>query len=153
MRTSMAGRVAGIALILSIVMAIFSIAEGFISRQLGVAIFLFFPVIYGTGLYAAMAVLFVLLSFVLLFVYTSSRLIADWSKNSPGTYGSEVPPPHASQNTEEKQTHHKKQFGGVVFIGPVPIIFGSDRKVTGCMLIAAAIMAALIIAALLLGLL
>jgi uncharacterized protein (TIGR00304 family) len=149
MRTSTVSRMAGISLILSIVLAIFSIVEGFISRQLGVAIFLFFPVIYGTGLYAAMAVLFVFLSFVLFFVYTSSRLIADDSKNSSAAYGSETRPPHA----EEKQTHHKKQFGGVVFIGPVPIIFGSDRRVTGYMLIVAAIMAALIIAALLLGLL
>jgi len=38
-----------------------------------------------------------------------------------------------------------KKFGGVVFVGPIPIIFGSDKKVAKWMLIVALVIVILLI--------
>ena len=41
-----------------------------------------------------------------------------------------------------------KRFGGVVFVGPIPIIFGSDKKVAKWMLVVALVIVILLIVSL-----
>ena len=41
-----------------------------------------------------------------------------------------------------------KKFGGVVFVGPIPIIFGSDKKVAKWMLVVALVIVILLIVSL-----
>ncbi len=154
MRPSAVARATGIALILSVFIALFSTAEGLAGGQLRVAIFLFFPVIYGTGLFAFAAVLFIFLSFVLFFVFSSMRMVVN-AVHSPyepdgvetGTHQDTV------QGMHERHPEGRRKFGGALFIGPVPIIFGSNGKVTEYMLIMAVIMAVLMAASLLFQLL
>ncbi len=149
MRTFPVAKVAGVALAISIVMAIFSIVEGLVYRQLGFAIFLFIPVIYGSGLYAFMAVLFIFLSFVFFFILSSYRYVIPPANDRYDTLGGSLSSYPGDVQHPEEQSHGGKKFGGVVFIGPIPIIFGSDRKITGYMIIIAVIMAVLILVSLL----
>lgn len=54
-------------------------------------------------------------------------------------------------DTEKEQQHKHVEAGGVVFIGPVPIIFGSDRRIAKWMILAALALGAIMIALLLLS--
>ncbi|MCY0860414.1 MAG: DUF131 domain-containing protein [Sulfolobaceae archaeon] len=46
-----------------------------------------------------------------------------------------------SSNTQENKT----QAGGIIFIGPIPIVFGSSKEITKWMLIIALIIAIILI--------
>jgi len=49
----------------------------------------------------------------------------------------------SSKREEEKRTETKA--GGIIFIGPIPIVFGSDKEITKWMLIIALIISILLI--------
>lgn len=57
----------------------------------------------------------------------------------------------AQSNASEPQAtvpqQPAKKFGGVVFVGPIPIIFGSDKKVAKWMLVVALVIVILLIIA------
>ena len=36
---------------------------------------------------------------------------------------------------ENEEKEQKTEYGGVIFIGPIPIVFGSNKKITKTMLI------------------
>ena len=144
---------ATVALALSTCLAVFSVAEGIADRQLGVAIFLFLPVIYGTGPFAFMTVFFIFLSFVLLFVVISTRGPGTLGSSPYDTYSGDSHNAHEDAHSTEEQHGQERKFGGVIFIGPIPIIFGSSRKMARYMIVIAVIMTALTIAFLLFGLL
>lgn len=93
----------------------FSVVKG----DSGFALFLIFPVVYGGGLYMGLGVLFIFLSFLLLFILPMSEV--DRGRKGEGVY-----------RTKEKRTESK--YGGVIFIGPIPIIFGKDKSMAKKML-------------------
>ncbi|MBX8636439.1 MAG: DUF131 domain-containing protein [Thermoplasmata archaeon] len=96
-----------------------------------------------------MAVLFIFLSFVFFFILSSYRYVIPPANDRYDTFGSGFSPHPGDVQHPEDKSHGGKKFGGVVFIGPIPIIFGSDRKITGYMIILAVIMAVLILVSLL----
>jgi uncharacterized protein (TIGR00304 family) len=119
----MKSRLPGILLIaLGIVLVAISVLTG----EARVALVLIIPVIYGGGLLLLGGIICVVAGFLLLFA------------SSTGVEDGETGAQPASE----------RKSGGVLLIGPIPIIFGSDRKIA---LIAAAI--ALIVMALLIILL
>ncbi|HKZ63603.1 MAG TPA: DUF131 domain-containing protein [Thermoplasmata archaeon] len=90
-----------------------------------VSLFLIFPVFTGTGLVAFAGMLLITLGFFLGFLSLASRLVPASEKPSePPT----APPAPSS-------VAPAKKFGGVVFLGPVPIVFGSDRRISTAMLV------------------
>ena len=90
-----------------------------------VALFLIFPVFTGTGLVPFAGMLLIMLGFFLGFVSLASRFM-------PASEDAVMPA--ASQSAPSPASPSKK-FGGVVFLGPVPIVFGSDRKISTAMLV------------------
>ncbi len=104
--------------VFGLVLVILSVVRG----EADFALFLVFPVIYGGGVLLFGGILLIFLSFIVL----------------PITW---------MQNVEKPKEHHirktKGSFGGVVFIGPIPIVFGSERRVTRLMLYVALALAAL----------
>jgi uncharacterized protein (TIGR00304 family) len=104
-----------------------------------VGIFLIFPFVSGGGLFMGLGMLLVLVGFVVLVLgvvrrfetMTFEDMITDEEpaprpKKRPKTVGDEqVNAPRVSKGFKG---------GGVVFIGPVPIVFGHDAKVTKLML-------------------
>lgn len=95
----------GIFLVLAgIIILIFAIMSGAVLFGL----FLIFPVIIGTGIIAA-------LSFILIF---AGIFILFFS----------LPFGIKEVENEERPRNVNTKFGGVVLIGPFPLVFGSDKK-------------------------
>lgn len=86
--------------------ALVLIAASVLLGEARVALLLFIPVIYGGGVLLALGILLFLAGFLLLFF---------------------IP-------FYEQDTRVEKSYGGVVFIGPIPIVFGSDTDITRNML-------------------
>ncbi|QIW25023.1 DUF131 domain-containing protein [Sulfolobus sp. S-194] len=40
-----------------------------------------------------------------------------------------------AEEEENKQGEQRSEYGGVIFIGPIPIVFGSNKKIAKTMLI------------------
>jgi len=105
--------------ILSFIFLIF----GFISGDVEGGIFIIFPFVKGSGLIGFFGIICLFLSFLffmLSFAYNFEQKF---------------------DTTLEKQvkTKSSKKFGGVVFIAPIPVIFGSNLKIAIFMMILALI--------------
>jgi len=50
------------------------------------------------------------------------------------------------RNEETKSEEQKTEYGGVIFIGPIPIVFGSNKKIAKTMLIIGVIIFVLFLA-------
>jgi len=101
---------------------------------------LIFPVVQATGLLAfgAIAAMFVgMLLFFVAFAMSSPPVPVSPSGIAP-------PPPEALP--AETAPPRRTRSGGVVFLGPFPIIFGSDAQVARWMIVAAAVLFVLLVA-------
>jgi uncharacterized protein (TIGR00304 family) len=116
-----------------IAIAIVLILAAIIIGELKVAIFIVFPVLYGMGLMAAAAILLLFVGIIMLFA----------SAAPPNPYGKEEGTTNAEPDPYDDREGKKTKFGGVVLIGPIPIIFGTDRRTA---LLAMVIMAIVLMA-------
>lgn len=82
------------------------------------------PVVVATGALGAIAILLLVAAFVLTFFAWPFRVLEDAAAGL-------VPEPLAPEPTVPSS----RRGGGVLFLGPVPIVFGSDAKVTRGMLL------------------
>jgi uncharacterized protein (TIGR00304 family) len=90
--------------------------------QANVYLVLVIPVIVGTGPLAFLGIILVFAGFLFTFLLWPSRFPQD-----PG-HGDALPtPPQASAPA--------RRWGGVLFLGPIPVIFGSDPRMTRTMLL------------------
>jgi len=104
-------RLAGIVLpCIGIAMLVVAALQG----NLDFAILVVFPVIVGQGILPALGGLMLFVGLVLLFL---SFLI--------GFEGWSGVPPDASDTMDGGE---RGRWGGVILIGPIPIVFGSDRR-------------------------
>jgi uncharacterized protein (TIGR00304 family) len=106
-----------------------------------VGIFLIFPFVSGGGLFMGLGMLLVLVGFVVLVIGAVRRFGAmaledGWDEEGPKPRQRAKPRPRTVGDEEVDAPRVSKGFkgGGVVFIGPVPIVFGRDAKVTKLML-------------------
>jgi uncharacterized protein (TIGR00304 family) len=112
--------------IIGIMILGYSVSEG----ESSAGIFLFIPVFYGSGLFAFIGVLCIMGAMILGFVGFAERM--------GSREGYESQPSRSPQSTGHKPKSGIKG-GGVVLIGPIPIIFGSDPKTTVVLVIFALI--------------
>jgi uncharacterized protein (TIGR00304 family) len=123
-------RAIGLALIVS---GLLALVLAVVLGEADVVLFVIIPVIYGGGPLGALAILVIFAGVVVLFLsYAAAPPVAE---DGP-----------ADDRPEGSGT--KREFGGVVLIGPIPIVFGSARSLRGSW--ALAIMAALTIVVLML---
>ncbi|KAA8922083.1 DUF131 domain-containing protein [Thermoplasma sp.] len=84
------------------------------------ALFVIFPVIYGSGL-SIIPFLLIFLGIVLMFFapfqfsHSTDRIFI------PPEYDD-----HENETAEEKK--EERHYGGLIMIGPIPIVFGNDRN-------------------------
>jgi uncharacterized protein (TIGR00304 family) len=102
------------------------IAASIISGEGQVGLFLIFPFVFLQGEIGAVGIFLVIIGMfcLLIGISTSATEIPESTAGGSGATAS--------------QGGAKKNFGGVVFIGPIPIIFGSDAKMANIMLMLAA---------------
>ncbi len=98
--------------LVTLALSLLFLAASILTGGSQVALFLIFPVVLSHDLMGALGILLLFLSFVLLFLSFST-----------GTVPEETAEPHPPV-----QMNEKREFGGVIFIGPIPIIFGSGKE-------------------------
>ncbi len=76
--------------------------------EASLALLLFIPIIYGGGWMMGLGILLIISSFLLLFLLPLE--------------------------SDSKVVKGESKYGGVVFIGPIPFVFGSDTKVAKIMM-------------------
>jgi uncharacterized protein (TIGR00304 family) len=81
------------------------------------------PVVAGTGPVAFLAILLVFVGFFLTFLL--------W----PAHLQSRAAPPAETVQTPTESVPATRRWGGVVFLGPIPLVFGSDPRMTRTMLL------------------
>lgn len=113
------------------------VAAGVAYGQLRIAFLLIIPVIYGSGLAGVLAAVMVFAAFMMFAVAASMEM----RREGEATVGTE----EYGRGGAETRTERRSRVGGVIFIGPIPIIFGSDRKITGYMIAAAVVILVLLI--------
>ncbi len=109
------------------IFGIFLIAASAVFGKGKIMLFFFIPVFYGTGILAFLGMLCVVASMFLMF-YSMTK-----------NFG------YREEEVAEPAEKKKMKGGGIVFIGPIPIIFGSDTKATYFMLILAFIITGIMI--------
>ena len=99
---------------------------GFLQGDVEAGVLIVFPIIGGSSIYAFLGVICFFMAIILfMFGFTSSL------KSEELDYEYDERPP-------EKKTSIKG--GGVILIGPIPIVFGSNRKTALVMMIVAIIL-------------
>ncbi len=123
-----------ISLFLGFLLVIMSVLTG----EADIALVFIFPVVYGAGIYLALGIFLIILSFPL-FIFI-------------GGYGrTEYPDNHKKDGQLPTDAQKSgSEYGGVIFIGPIPIVFGKNKSTTKKMmylgLLIALILAAIYIA-------
>src|SRR6058998_3736152 len=106
----------------SIMAGVLTMALAVARGQANVYLVLVIPVIVGTGPLAFLGVFLVFAGFLLTFFLWSSRLDAE-----PGDRDDLPISPEGATPA--------RRWGGVLFLGPIPVIFGSDPRITRMMLL------------------
>ncbi len=103
-----------------------SLAYGMVQGEATLSLFVIFPIITATGGWAILGIALLVAGFFVFFLTgfrpTDTVAAPAVPATSPGA-GTGVP----------ARSH---RWGGVVFLGPFPVVFGSDAKVTRWMLVA-----------------
>ncbi len=93
---------------------------GFLKGEMEGGLFIIFPFIYGTGIFSMFGVILIFISFLLYFLSIFSRLEIEYTD-------------------EAELKRMEKKSGGIIFIGPFPIIVSSDTKFAFILLLLALI--------------
>lgn len=99
---------------------------GFLSGDVETGIFVIFPFLAGSGIYAFMGFIFIFIA-ILLFMFG---------------FVTPIRPDEFQVEHDEYQPRKKTSIkgGGVVLIGPIPIVFGSNWKIAIVLMIVAIIL-------------
>jgi uncharacterized protein (TIGR00304 family) len=110
-------------LTLALILAICGIAligYSVVSGEGSAGIVLFIPVFYGSGLFAFLGFICIMAAIFLGFFGFAAQM------GAIGDFESSQQPP--SSQPSKPRAQKSIRGGGVVLIGPIPIIFGSDKK-------------------------
>jgi uncharacterized protein (TIGR00304 family) len=113
--------VSGIFLVLGVIFFLISSLQG----NLKVGVFLIFPFVIGSDFYSILGLLFLILAFFLFILRFSPKTSLSESKVS------------SQDNRGQKPT---MKGGGIVLLGPIPIIVGTSWKITLALILAALVL-------------
>jgi uncharacterized protein (TIGR00304 family) len=87
---------------------------------------LIFPFFIGEGIWSVLGIILLFLSIVLFIIRPFDEMEHHYIFQD-----------NANNHTNPNETirQKKKKFGGIIFIGPIPIVFGHDKKTTLYLLI------------------
>lgn len=117
-----------LALFSGILFILISILQG----EADVALFVIIPVIYGSGIYLAIGIFLIFLSFILFFVFSAVGLKKEMSRKEKTDH-------------RGKKVKTESKYGGVIFIGPIPIIFGKDKSISKKMMYVGLVIAVILL--------
>ena len=110
-----------------------SLVMGFLQNEATLSLFVIFPVITATGGWSMAGILLMIAGFFVFFMtwFAPAELRPVSSNRAPVSPEAGALPPSPP---------NPRRWGGVVFLGPVPVVFGSDPKLTRWMLILGALL-------------
>lgn len=115
------------------ILGLAALVVAFLQNQATLSLFIIFPVITATGGWAILGILLMVAGFFLFFITWPAGMVSAAppgyeARSAPSTIPSA--PPYPAQTPAPR-----RRWGGVVFVGPIPVVFGSDQKVTQWMLV------------------
>ncbi len=110
-----------------VVAGVAALAWGFVQGEANLNLFLIFPVVTATGGWSALGILLMIAG---VFAFFLSWPAAVGPPPAAPAAPSPSPPP-----AEPSTPSASRRWGGVVFLGPIPVVFGSDAKVAKWMLV------------------
>lgn len=131
-----------------VLLGIAALVIGTVRGDVGFALVVIVPVVYGSGPWALSGGLLVLLGLAATFF---SRAENEARRYGGGYAGGNGPAP-GTATEEDMDQRRRGDFGGVVLLGPIPILFGSGRSLRGSgPLIAMAAVSAVLLVLFILG--
>ena len=103
-----------------------ALAVAFLRNEATLSLVVIIPVISATGPWAFLGILLMVAGVFLFFL--------SWTRTAevgPET----LPPAPPEASSPAPPSPPPRRWGGVVFLGPIPVVFGSDQKVTTWMLV------------------
>ncbi len=95
-------------------------------------LFLVFPGIVTGGILGILGFLLIVLAFLVGFVQSwRGEAATPLAGDQPWEPSRTEPPPSGSPRSEIP----RRRFGGILLLGPIPIVFGTDRKITLAMVV------------------
>lgn len=111
--------------------------------EANVSLFLIFPVIYGSGTYSLLAILLIMIGMILLFFapfQSVKETVNDYYEENYNNYDYVNYESYEEPKDSKEHGEKKVKYGGVVLIGPIPIVFGSDKNMAKISILAAILM-------------
>lgn len=109
-----------------------ALVVGFLQGEASLSLFLIFPVVTATGGWSALGILLLIAGFLASILTWPTYAVAEAPPSSGPTAGT-LP-------TAPSVTAPRRRWGGVVFLGPVPVVFGSDARIARWMIIVGALL-------------
>lgn len=109
-------------LIIGLILLAFGVFQGEVSFGLAV----FIPFIIGSGFYALLGIVLVFFGIILLFIVHIPIFYSNGRKTT-----------HLSKYKEVDYQQKTVKSGGIILIGPIPIVFGSTKKMVISLLLVA----------------
>ncbi len=100
------------------------LAFGFLQGEATFSLIVIFPLVTATGPWSVLGIVLMIAGFFLSFLGMAAPV-----ESQP------LPPPEPAPATGAPPQPAARRWGGVVFLGPVPIVFGSDPKMARWMLL------------------
>jgi uncharacterized protein (TIGR00304 family) len=116
--------------VIFLILAVLSISASVASGEDAFHLFLIFPIITVNSLLSGLGALFILLFFIFMFIgFASGYELVGWDEFQRENNG-ESKPKGQGGGQPQKTRKSRIEGGGVVLIGPIPIVFGSNQKLT-----------------------
>lgn len=103
-----------------LITGLFLLAIGVIYKEISVGIFVFFPFVVGSGPYIALT--------MMMFLFSMIALFFSFSKEGRTIQKHRIERDIKSDETKDSYSTSHVKAGGVILIGPIPIVFGSSKK-------------------------
>ncbi len=111
-------------------LGILFLGYGLFIGEVTVGLIVFIPFVMSTGLLSFLGIICLFLGMLTFFFVASSLPWQKYQRPQDWQYEAD-----SMQQSVEKNV----ETGGVIFIGPIPIVFGSNKKITKYMIIASII--------------
>lgn len=124
-----------------VVAGIAALVVGFLKNEATLNLFVIFPVITATGLWSGLGILLIIVGFLVLF-FTWPASMGDAAlrepipSSAPATSSASEPAPLGTP---------PRRWGGVLLVGPIPVLFGSDPEMAKWMIVAGFVLLAALV--------
>ncbi|UCE39231.1 MAG: DUF131 domain-containing protein [Thermoplasmata archaeon] len=124
--------------VIFLICGIAAIGYSVVSGEGSAGVIVFIPVFYGSGLFSFLGVLCIMAA--IFFGFFGFAQSAVGSEDLNGEHEPRTSQPYSQNQRAQPRVQKTVKGGGVVLIGPIPVVFGSDAKTAMILIILAIIL-------------